>query len=148
MEPFRVVDIAEVEPSGPGGAVRFVRRALDARAFGINQLDLLAGFAGPQHDEVESAQEEVYVVLAGSGTLALDGEHVELRPGRFVRVAPSVSRQLAAGPDGLTIVAIGAPLGAATSLAGRSRVPSGSSRPFRTVWMLRPRGRAGRQPSS
>ena len=74
MEPFRVVDIAEVEPSGPGGAVRFVRRALDARAFGINQLDLLAGFAGPQHDEVESAQEEVYVVLAGSGTLALDGE--------------------------------------------------------------------------
>lgn len=111
MEPFRVVDIAEVEPSGPGGAVRFVRRALDARAFGINQLDLLAGFAGPQHDEVESAQEEVYVVLAGSGTLALDGEHVELRPGRFVRVAPSVSRQLTAGPDGLTIIAIGAPLG-------------------------------------
>lgn len=85
--------------------------ARSTRAFGINQLDLLAGFAGPQHDEVESAQEEVYVVLAGSGTLALDGEHDELRPGRFVRVAPSVSRQLTAGPDGLTIIAIGAPLG-------------------------------------
>lgn len=111
MEPFRVVDIAEIEPSGPGGAVRFVRRALDARAFGINQLDLPAGFAGPQHDEAESAQEEVYVVLAGSGTIALDGEQVELWPGRYVRVAPSVARQLAAGPDGLTIVAIGAPLG-------------------------------------
>ena len=111
MEPFRVVDIAEIEPSGPGGAVRFVRRALDARAFGINQLDLPAGFAGPQHDEADSAQEEVYVVLAGSGTIALDGGQVELWPGRYVRVAPSVARQLAAGPDGLTIVAIGAPLG-------------------------------------
>ena len=110
MEPYRVVDIAEVEPSGPGGAVRFVRRALDGRAFGINQFDLPPGFAGPEHDEADSGQEEVYVVLSGSGSLVLDGDRVELTSGHYVRIAPEVTRQLSAGPEGLTMVAIGAPL--------------------------------------
>ena len=33
---YSVVDLADVEPSGPGGAVRFVRRELGVEAFGIN----------------------------------------------------------------------------------------------------------------
>lgn len=111
MEPYRVVDVAEVEPSDPGGAVRFMRRALGACAFGINQFDLPPGASGPEHDEVRSAQEEVYVVLAGSGSLMLGGEAVELIPGRYVRVAPSVSRRLSAGPDGVSMVVVGAPIG-------------------------------------
>lgn len=50
-------------------------------------------------------------VLAGSGSLMLDGEVVELMPGRYVRVAPSVSRRLSAGPDGVSMVVVGAPIG-------------------------------------
>jgi len=33
---YSVVRIDEIEPSGPGGAVRFVRRELGVEAFGVN----------------------------------------------------------------------------------------------------------------
>jgi hypothetical protein len=33
---YSLVDIADVEPAGPAGAVRFVRRELGCEAFGIN----------------------------------------------------------------------------------------------------------------
>ena len=48
------------------------------------------------------------MVLDGGGTLRVDGEDVELRPGRLVAVTPESTRQLSAGEDGLTFVAVGA----------------------------------------
>ena len=45
-----------------------IRRALDTTAFGINELRMPAGFEGPEHDEVETGHEEVYIVLEGGGT--------------------------------------------------------------------------------
>ena len=32
---YSVVHVDDIEPGGPGGAVRFVRRALDVGAFGV-----------------------------------------------------------------------------------------------------------------
>jgi mannose-6-phosphate isomerase-like protein (cupin superfamily) len=55
-------------------------------------------------------QEEVYFVLDGSGVMRLDGEEVELKQGRFLRVDPGTTRRPVAGPDGLVFLAIGAPL--------------------------------------
>jgi mannose-6-phosphate isomerase-like protein (cupin superfamily) len=108
---YTVVDAADVPGEGPGGAVRFLRRRLGATAFGINQFDLPPGAAGLQHDEVETGQEEIYVVLRGSGVMRLAGDELELRPDRYVRVEPSVVRQPVAGPEGLSWVAIGCPPG-------------------------------------
>ena len=54
-------------------------------------------------------QEEVYVVLRGSGRMKLDDEIVELREWDAVRVAPGTWRGYEAGPDGLEILVIGAP---------------------------------------
>jgi quercetin dioxygenase-like cupin family protein len=102
-----VVDASTVEPAM--GAFRRMRIALRVKAFGINQIEMPAGFAGPEHDEGATGHEEVYVVLAGSGDLAVDGEHVELHPGRYVRVAADATRQVTAGPHGLTFIAVGAP---------------------------------------
>ena len=54
-------------------------------------------------------QEEVYVVLRGSGRMKLDDEIVELREWDAVRVAPGTWRGYEAGPEGLEILVIGAP---------------------------------------
>jgi len=43
--------------------------------------------------------EELYGILSGKGTIFLDGEKVELNAGDWLRVAPSVKRQLSAAPD-------------------------------------------------
>jgi mannose-6-phosphate isomerase-like protein (cupin superfamily) len=52
----------------------------------------------------------VYFVVRGSGKMRIDGDDVELRPGRFVRVDPESTRVPTAGPDGLEFVTFGAPI--------------------------------------
>jgi hypothetical protein len=62
---YSVVHVDEIEGSGPGGAVRFVRRELGCEAFGINWFELPPGAEGLEHHETDSGQEEVSVVVAG-----------------------------------------------------------------------------------
>ena len=107
---YTAVDVAELEGEGPGGAVRKVRRALGARASGFNHITLPAGAEGHEHDHAEDRQEEVYVVVRGSGVMRVDGDEVDLRPGVFVRVDADTTRLPVAGPDGLEFVTFGAPL--------------------------------------
>ena len=105
---YSVVNVHDLPAEGPGGAVRFVRRALGAEAFGINWFEAPPGMAGPEHDETESAQEEVNVVVRGSGCYRVDGAEVPLREGTVCRFDPETTRQLVAGPDGITMIAVGA----------------------------------------
>ncbi len=109
---YGVVDVSELEGEGPGGMVRKVRRALDARAFGFNYFTLPPNAEGRAHDHAANGQEEVYFVVRGSGVMRLDGDHdVELRPGgRFVRVDPETRRMPVAGGEGLDLPTVGAPL--------------------------------------
>jgi quercetin dioxygenase-like cupin family protein len=105
---YSVVDVAALEASGPGGAVRFVRRELGLEAFGLNWFELPPNTEGHEHDESESRQEEVNIVVRGSGTYRIDGEEVEIRAPMVFRFDPDTRRQPVAGPDGLTFVAVGA----------------------------------------
>jgi quercetin dioxygenase-like cupin family protein len=105
---YSVINVDEIEPGGPGGAVRFVRRQLGAEAFGINWFEVPPGMAGPEHDETESGQEEVNVIIRGGGVYRVDGEEIRLRPGTFCRFDPDTTRQLVAGPEGVTMIAVGA----------------------------------------
>jgi quercetin dioxygenase-like cupin family protein len=115
---YVVVDASDVPGEGPGGAVRFIRRRLGATAFGINEFALPPGASGRRHDESETGQEEVYVVLRGSGVLEVDGDEVELRPGRFVRIEAGATRMPVAGPDGLSWVTVGSVPGGVYSSHG------------------------------
>jgi quercetin dioxygenase-like cupin family protein len=108
---YSVVKIDQIEPSGPGGAVRFVRRALGAEAFGVNWFELAPNAEGREHDETGSGQEEVNVILRGSGVYRVDGEEVPFAAGTIFRFDPETTRQPVAGPDGFTMLAIGAPRG-------------------------------------
>jgi len=107
---FHVVDVGELEAEGPGGMVRKVRRALDAKAFGFNYFIFPPNQEGREHDHGDSNLEEVYFVVKGTGTMRVDGEDIELQPGRFVRVDPAATRLPISGVDGLEFVTIGAPL--------------------------------------
>jgi GNAT superfamily N-acetyltransferase/quercetin dioxygenase-like cupin family protein len=109
---YSVVNVDELEGAGPGGAVRFVRRALGVEAFGINWFELPPGGEGREHDETASQQEEVSVVVRGSGHWRVDGAEVPVRAGSFIRFDPGTVRCPVAGPDGMTFVAVGARRGA------------------------------------
>jgi quercetin dioxygenase-like cupin family protein len=103
MTSHRVFDVATVE-----GRRKLVARELGARALRLNQFDSQPGQAGFEHDERESGQEEVYVALRGDGVLRVAGEEVALVPGRYVLVSPEATRQVVAGPDGLSYLVVGA----------------------------------------
>ena len=110
MARYDVVDVDSIPGEGPGHMVKKVRRALGARAFGCNYFTLPPHRDGREHDHAEQGQEEVYFVVRGSGAIRIEGEDIELRPGRFIRVDPEATRLPSAGPDGLEFVAFGAPL--------------------------------------
>ena len=110
MSRFDVVDVDDLEEEGPGGIVRKARRALGVRAFGINWFVFPPNAEGREHDHADAGLEEVYVVVRGSGRMLVDGEEVELWPGRFVRVDPGATRQPVSGEEGLEYVVVGAPL--------------------------------------
>ena len=56
------------------GVFKAMRQELGATAFGVNQLQLGSGAEGPEHDHSADGQEEVYVIIGGSGKVIVDGE--------------------------------------------------------------------------
>jgi quercetin dioxygenase-like cupin family protein len=105
---YSLVNVEEIEGSGPGGAVRFVRRELGVAAFGINWFEIPPGSEGREHDESETGQEEVNVIIRGSGVYRIEGEEVPVSVGTFLRFDPGTTRMPIAGPDGMTMIAVGA----------------------------------------
>jgi quercetin dioxygenase-like cupin family protein len=106
-----VVDAANIEALN-NGIFKPLRQALGVSAFGVNQLELPPNVEGPEHDHAVDGQEEVYAVVRGSGTVRVEGEELELAPGRFVYLSPDAKRQMVAGPDGLAWIGIGCQPGA------------------------------------
>jgi uncharacterized cupin superfamily protein len=105
---YSVVNVDEIEGSGPGGAVHFVRRELGVEAFGINFFELPPGAEGKEHDEAGSSQEEVSVVVRGSGHWRVDGVDVPVREGSVIRFDPETTRCAVAGNEGLAFFSVGA----------------------------------------
>jgi uncharacterized cupin superfamily protein len=92
-----------------GGGERFtsLRRALGIEGFGMNQIVLEPRQRGRIHRH--ERQEEVYLVLEGELTLALEGSKHVLHAGGLARVPASVRRQLVnRGPGRLVLLALGA----------------------------------------
>ena len=90
------------------GAFFKIRRALGTTAIGINEVRLPPGIEGPEHDELDTGHEEIYIVLEGTGTFTIDGEAVPVVVGDYLRVDADAKRQAGAGPDGMTFVVVGA----------------------------------------
>jgi uncharacterized cupin superfamily protein len=90
----------------PDLEARFGRSALGLEGGGFSYQRLAPDFAQP-FGHRHAAQEEVAVVIAGSGRVKLDGEVRELRQWDALRLPPAVARAFAAGPDGMELLVMG-----------------------------------------
>ena len=86
---------------------RFARGAIGGKSLGLSLMRLGAGFRIPFGHKHES-QEEVYVVVRGSGRVKIDDEIVELAEWDAVRFDKGTMRAVEAGPDGIEFLAFGA----------------------------------------
>ena len=107
MGAFTKINLKEIEAGGSEKVeARMARKYLESDHLGVSWFRYAPGHrssVGHSHRE----QEEVYVVVGGSGRMKLGDEIVDLKAWDVVRVAPSTVRALAAGDDGLEVLAIG-----------------------------------------
>jgi mannose-6-phosphate isomerase-like protein (cupin superfamily) len=107
MSDYTAKRISDMEAGYGGGFVK-ARAELGVTAFGMQVIQLPPDYADyPEHDHAESAQEEVFLALSGSGWIEIDGERVELDNETIVRVGAETRRKVFAGPQGLRLLALG-----------------------------------------
>ena len=87
---------------------RAATAALELEESGLSYQRVPPDYRFP-YGHTHKTQEEVYVVVRGSGRMKLDDEIVELHEWDVVRVAPDTWRGYEAGPQGLELIVYGAP---------------------------------------
>jgi mannose-6-phosphate isomerase-like protein (cupin superfamily) len=87
---------------------RSATRALELEKSALSYQRVPPDYRFP-YGHTHKTQEEVYVVLHGSGRIKVDDEIVGLKKWDAVRVPPGTWRGYEAGPEGLEILVIGAP---------------------------------------
>jgi mannose-6-phosphate isomerase-like protein (cupin superfamily) len=113
MADYTIKNLKDVEDSAVGHGLspqleaRFAKGPLDCEQSGLSYQRLAPDFRGFGHSH--KTQEEIYVIVSGGGRVKLpDGVH-ELRQWDALRVAPGTKRGFEAGPEGLELLAFGAP---------------------------------------
>lgn len=104
-------DVEDQAPNfglSPQLEARMARVPLELENFGLSYQRLAPNFRLP-FGHTHNAQEEAYVVVGGSVRVKLDDEVVELKQWDTVRVPKDTMRSFEAGPEGVEILAIGAP---------------------------------------
>ena len=114
-------DIGSRFDGAPDLEFRLATEALELEKSGLSYQRVPPGYRFP-YGHTHETQEEVYVVVRGSGRMKLDDEIVELREWDAVRVPPGTWRGYEAGPrasrSSSSARPVSARLGAKTSTAG------------------------------
>ena len=90
MAGFTIVHIDDFERPFPKWAL--ARKSLGLQSFGMNVVELPPGETIPEHTELESDQEEVFIVLSGDATMVIDGVEHPAPAGTFARLDPEPTR--------------------------------------------------------
>jgi mannose-6-phosphate isomerase-like protein (cupin superfamily) len=104
-------DVEDMAPKfglSPDIEAHFARDPLQCNKFGLS-LQRMAPNVRYAYGHHHKEQEEVYVILEGSGRVKLDDEVEDVKQWDAVRVGPDTVRCFEAGSDGLTLVVFGAP---------------------------------------
>ena len=101
-------DLGSRFDGAPDLEFRSATQALGLEQSGLSYQRVPPDYRFP-YGHTHTRQEEVYVVVRGSGQMKLDDEIVELKEWDAVRVPPGTWRGYEAGPEGLEILVIGAP---------------------------------------
>jgi quercetin dioxygenase-like cupin family protein len=114
-------DLAETAGFGDQLETRFARAALGSKEGALGFQRIKPGQRQPfGHKQKE--QEELHVVIAGSGRVKVDHDILELRTLDALRIAPDAIRQFEAGPDGMDLLIFGSPAGDPTKVGGGDAV--------------------------
>jgi hypothetical protein len=106
-----MLNIAEIRR---GNGWSPIRKELGVGSFGINAWQATEDGAAviPEHDEVPSGHEELYVVTAGSARFTVDGSEVDAPTGTVVVGRdPTSKRSAVANRSGTTILSVGGKVG-------------------------------------
>ncbi|HKZ14343.1 MAG TPA: cupin domain-containing protein [Solirubrobacterales bacterium] len=87
---------------------RAATKALELERSGLTYQRVPPDYRFP-YGHTHATQEEVYVVVGGSGRMAVDDEVFDLKQWDAVRVPPGSWRGYESGPEGLELLVIGAP---------------------------------------
>jgi hypothetical protein len=108
----RITAIPTVSDSGPDDPVWYpLQHAMGIETFGVNLFvaNRLDQMLVEEHDERQSGQQELYIVLEGSALFRLDEEQAQLDRDTAIAVTdPSVRRSVKALIAGTTLLVIGA----------------------------------------
>lgn len=114
MSGYTIKNLKEIEDQAvkfglsPNLEARFAREPLEFESSGLSYQRFAPNFRAPFGHKHER-QEEVYVLLSGSGRIKLDDEVHELKRWDAVRMANGTMRAFEAGPEGAELLAFGAP---------------------------------------
>jgi mannose-6-phosphate isomerase-like protein (cupin superfamily) len=113
MSGYTKQNLRDVENQAPNYGMpaeldaRFARTALEGKTLGLSLMKLAPSFRMP-FGHKHAAQEEVYVVVRGSGRIKVDEEVIEVGEWDAVRFDADTMRNVEAGPDGIEYLAFGA----------------------------------------
>ena len=101
-------DIGSAFDGPPDLEFRAATKPLELEESALSYQSVPPGYRFP-YGHSHSTQEEVYVVVRGSGRMKLDDEVVELKEWDALRVPPGTWRGYESGPEGLELLVMGAP---------------------------------------
>jgi mannose-6-phosphate isomerase-like protein (cupin superfamily) len=101
-------DLGSNFDGSPDLEFRAATKALGLERSGLTYQRVPPDYRFP-YGHTHLTQEEIYVVVRGSGRMKVDDEIVELAEWDAVRVPPGSWRGYEAGPEGLELLVIGAP---------------------------------------
>jgi mannose-6-phosphate isomerase-like protein (cupin superfamily) len=102
------VDVASNFDGPPDLEFRHASETLGLEQSGLSYQRIPPDYRFPI-GHTHKVQEEVFVVVGGSGRMKLDDEIVDVKKLDVVRVPPGTWRGYEAGPEGLEILVFGAP---------------------------------------
>jgi mannose-6-phosphate isomerase-like protein (cupin superfamily) len=113
MSGYTKTNLRDVENQAPKFGMppdleaRFARTAIGGETLGLTLMKLAPGFRIPfGHKHLR--QEEVYVVVGGSGRIKVEDEIVEVAAWDAIRFDRDTMRNVEAGPEGIEYLAFGA----------------------------------------
>ena len=103
-----VADVGSNFDGPPDLEFRLASKALGLERSGLSFQRIPPGYRFPI-GHTHKKQEEVFVVVGGSGRMKLDDEIVDVELWDAVRIPPGTWRGYEAGPEGLELLILGAP---------------------------------------
>jgi mannose-6-phosphate isomerase-like protein (cupin superfamily) len=115
MSDYTILNLGDVENVAPkfgmpdGFDARFPKKQLECTIVGL-AVEKYGPDTRFPFGHMHRDQEELYLVVEGSGRVKIEDEIRDVKQWDIVRVGKNTMRNFESGPDGMTVVAVGGPI--------------------------------------